>query len=255
MQKTFYIIDNETDTVNKLDAIFKEFPEYFCVGISDTYDNAMNTILKYSPRLVFANIDIVLNKSSIFNFVDELHQCKELSSHFIAMSSFKENAYDTIKNNFFDFLLKPLSELELRKTLLRFQKRYTVELTSTLCLKTYQDYRFINTDEILYLKADDNAADLFMIDGKIVSGYNTLKHFEALLPNNFLRIHNSYIININHVTRVHFGKAKCTVRKTNQNVPFSRTYRDNVDFIKNTLLKGAILTLNYSKSPEQGRQL
>lgn len=244
MQKTYYIIEDDTATIDRLKELFKtHFPKYLCVGNSGDYDEAMNTILKFSPSLVFANADISLNGESIFSFANELLNYKYSLPAFVAMSASKDPAYKVIKNGFYDLLLKPISEFDLRKTLMRFQKKQ-VEERSTICLKSYTDYRFVNTDEILYLKADNNSTDLFMNDGRRITGYETMKYFEEILPANFIRIHHSYIINIDHVTRVHFGKLKCNIHNVTQSIPFSRTYKDNVDFLRDSLEKSSISSLN-----------
>ncbi len=243
MQQTFYIIDNETDSINRLKSYFEDYPNYLCLGASTDYEEAMNTILKYSPDVILADIDVTIDGDSLFNFANAIYQYKKKLPTFIAMSAFKEKAYDVIKNGFFDILLKPLREFDLRRALMRYDKEYVDEPSTTLCLKSYKDYRFVDTDDILYLKADNNSTDFFMSDGKSVSGYQNMKHFEAILPSNFIRIHHSYIINMNHVTRIHFGKSKCTVKNVNAHIPFSRTYRDNVEFLKDVLAKSAY-TLN-----------
>ncbi|MCB0744141.1 MAG: LytTR family transcriptional regulator, partial [Ignavibacteriae bacterium] len=116
--------------------------------------------------------------------------------------------------------------------------------TSKLCLKSYKDYRFIDIDEILFLKADNASTDFFMVDGTKVSAYKTLKFFEDLLPDNFTRIHNSYIVNQNYVSRIHFGRSKCTLKNNNFNIPFSKSYRENVIVLEKELSKKAILSLN-----------
>ena len=244
MEKTFYIIDNETDSINRIHNLFEEFPEYHCVGVSDGYDVAMNTILKYSPRIIFANIDMKLGNNTIFNFANELYHYKTTMPVFFAISAYKDRAYDVLKNSFFDLLLKPLREFDIRRTLMRFDKQRIEESKDRLCLKSYKDYRFVSTDQILYLKADNNSTDIFMTDGKTISGYQPMKYFEEVLPDNFIRIHHSYIINIDHVIRIHFGKSKCVVRNVNAHIPFSRTYRGNVELLRDALAKSSIFTLN-----------
>jgi DNA-binding LytR/AlgR family response regulator len=245
MQKTFYIIDREADSINRIMTLFKEFPEYECMGVSYKYEEAMNAILKGTPRLVFGSADIPLAQYSIFQFIHEMESYKTtgIMPRFVATSYQRDKSYEAIKNGFFDFLLKPLNELEIRKTILKFEKAQSFDPATTLCLKSYKDYRFLNTDEIVYLKADSNATDIHMESGKVVGGYHTLKYFETLLPLHFVRIHHSYIVNMHYVIRMHFGKYRCVLKKTEEDIPFSRTYRDNVEFLKESLVRNALITL------------
>jgi len=119
-----------------------------------------------------------------------------------------------------------------------------MEVADKLCLKSYKDYRFINLEEILFLKADNTATDFFMNDGSTISAYKTLKYFESNLPNNFIRIHNSYIVNQNYVSRIHFGKSRCTLNNNGYVIPFSKSYKNNVVILENSMSKNALLSLN-----------
>lgn len=243
-QKTFYILEREADTISRLRTTFSESSDFLCIGVSDSYDEAMETILKYIPQLVFANADASFEGRSVFDLAQELHSYKKELPNFVAMSADKSKSYDAIKNSFFDFLLKPIEELDVQKTLLKLQKNQWFERPNLLCLKSYKDYRFINTDEILYLEADDNTTDIHMNDGRVVGGYHTLKYFEALVPSNFIRVHHSFIVNINYVARIHFGRSKCGLRMSEKEIPFSRSHRENVEYIKDILLKNSVASTN-----------
>src|SRR5690606_14629335 len=105
----------------------------------------------------------------------------------IGLSFTKDKAYDLIKNNFLDLLLKPLSELEIRKSILNFKKRFPEHYNEKLCLKSYGDYQYLDIKNIIYLKADNNTTDFYMVDGTIVGGFKTLKNYENILPKSFVR--------------------------------------------------------------------
>lgn len=245
MECRYSIMETEKSAIENLQQKLKMFPNYSCVGISDCYDESLNNILEYAPNVVFINVDRVSKNDSLtaFNFVNELYKYMQELPFLIALSSSKELAYTSIKNNFFDYLLKPINSFELRKSISRLSKK-PMELSNKLCLKSYKDYRFINLDEILFLKADNTATDFFMHDGTTVSAYKTLKFFESILPENFTRIHNSYIVNQNHISRLHFGKSKCTLKHNSHIIPFSKSYRSNVVALEKTLSKNALLSLN-----------
>ncbi len=244
MNYKYSIIESEKSTLEDLHSCFKKFPEYSCIGTSYCYDKSLDLILEHTPDVVFINVDT--NESDYldpFNFVNGLYKYVKELPYFIALSSSKELAYTCMKNDFFDYLLKPINGYELRKSISRLSKK-PKEASSKICLKSYKDFRFLDIEEILFLKADNTATDFFMNDGSVVSAYKTLKFFESILPKNFTRIHNSYIINQNYVSRIHFGKSKCTIKKNNVAIPFSKSYRGNVDLLKKEISKRAILSLN-----------
>jgi len=240
MKYKYSIIESEERTIENLQNSFKRFPDYACIGASHCFDKSLDLILEHAPNVVFINVD---TNENAFNFVNELYKYVKEMPYFIALSSSTEHAYTSIKNNFFDYLLKPINDYELRKSISRLSKK-PMETSNKIRLKSYKDYRFVDIEEILYLKADNTATDFFMHDGSIVSAYKTLKFFESILPRNFIRIHNSYIINQDYVSRIHFGKSKCTIKKSSFAIPFSKSYRNNVVVLEKTLSKRALLSLN-----------
>lgn len=238
----YYIVETETAVITKIIKVLGDLPEFDCIGNASDYDEYMNSILKETPDLIFVNIDSVVENP--FNFVSELNQYLKSKTEFIAISSSKEKTYETIKAGFFDYLLNPISDLELRKAVIRFKKKHPIKENKTICLKSYKDYRYLNVNEILFLRADNNTTDFHMNDGSVVNSYKTLKTYESILPSNFLRVHKSYIINSDYVSRVNYGNSRCTIKKHRQNVPFTKTYKDNVDFMINSLTSTSKILLN-----------
>lgn len=229
----YYIIESKSSTLNSIKKVMSDFQEFNCLGVSQNHDNAMNMVLKRTPSLVFINIDG--NLENPFQFVQEANLYSSETIEFIAISSKKENAYEAIKMGFCDFLLSPLSDLEIRKSILNFQKKKLVKKKRNICLKSYKDYQYLNTDDILFLKADNNTTEFHMSDGSVVNAYKTLKTFESILPKQFSRIHKSYIINKNFVSRIQFGKSTCSIKQNNHSIPFTDTYIEIIESMNNSL--------------------
>lgn len=243
MEYNYLIIDSDAATNLQLQHLMEDFEKFYCAGVASDTTDGINSILKFSPDVVFINLNDKAGK--YFQMVAELYQYIQDIPIIIGISKSKQFAYEAIKNNFFDYWLLPFNEFDMRKTLLKLKKVMPNENTSqTLCLKSYKDFQYLETDSILYLKADNNATDFIMKDGTTVSAFKTLKTFEEKLPKNFVRIHQSYIININYVSRINFGKSVCALKNGREQLPFSKTYRENVDGLKKILSKNTISTLN-----------
>lgn len=112
-----------------------------------------------------------------------------------------------------------------------------------ICVKSYGDYRFIEAEDICYLQADNNSTDIHLHNGEMITAFKTLKHFEGALNSPFVRIHNSYIVNIDYVSRIHTGNAVCYIKNTTIKLPFSKSYKDNVDAIIQSITKGNYLEI------------
>ncbi|KGO78615.1 hypothetical protein Q763_17540 [Flavobacterium beibuense F44-8] len=231
MQYSYLIVDEDIGAKDTL-ARLEEFPEYFCAGVASSKDEAVNKILDLQPMLVFIEVSPKSKKTGLsLSVITELHQYIDNLPYFIITTSTTKHAFDAIKAGVSDYLLKPLNRFELRKTLLRFEKTSPVASRDTICIKSYGDYQFISLNDIVYLKADNNTTDFHLQNGKKLTAYKTLKHYEANLPFFFFRIHNSYIVNSNYITRINTGKSLCYLNNSDLSVSFSKTFKDNIDTI------------------------
>jgi len=235
------IIDNDKNAVGLIKTVGHDFSEFSFRDTDEDQDCALNIILKEKPDLIIINIE-----SSNINFLEflfEIHKLCEKKPYFISTSNLKDHAFDSYRYDFLDFILKPLSELSIRKSLLKFLKRNPIVQIETICLKSYKDYQYLNIDDILYLKADNNTTDFHMCDGRLIGAYKTLKVFENSLPKTFFRIHKSYIINKKCISRIHYGKSVCILNNEHE-IPFTKTFISNIDLINIELSKNTMITLN-----------
>ncbi|RZJ72491.1 LytTR family DNA-binding domain-containing protein [Flavobacterium sp.] len=117
-----------------------------------------------------------------------------------------------------------------------------VEKPLVICVKSYGDYRFIEARDICYIQADNNSADIHLNNGEMITAFKTLKQFENALPAPFVRIHNSHIVNMDYVSRIHTGNSVCYLKNTAATkLPFSKSYKENVDLIINSISNGNYL--------------
>ena len=129
------------------------------------------------------------------------------------------------------------------KSVTLLQTENTKEKPHIICVKSYGDYRYIEAKDICYLQADNNSTDIHLNTGEMITAFKTLKHFEGLLTYPFVRIHNSYIVNIDYVSRIHTGNAVCHIKNTTTKLPFSKSYKENIDAIIATIASGNYLEI------------
>lgn len=254
MRFSFLIIDDNNTTAGETLDIFENFPNYFCAGIVKDSQTAIKEIIKIKPQLVIVQIPLKSNDTNLFfETIKESFQYIDSMPYFIVLAPFPDYALTAIQSGFSDYIIMPLQIHQLGKSLFRFEKRNHVPIVSTICIKSYSDYKVVPLNDIVYLKADNNTTDIMLLNsnGKktnnsgfnnnkasyeisdnnnIVNAFKTLKYFEGILPYNFLRIHKSYIVNINFVSRIHLKKSICYINY-NEILPFSLTYRENVETI------------------------
>lgn len=226
---------------DNIQSIYIQDNSWKCLGSYSDESEAMDLILKENPSILFINVDIIKKP---FEYITECNKYLNSPITTIIISKNKQQAYNAIKNNAFDYILSPLSSLDIRKSMLKFQKRYNSIISNQICLKSYNDYRYISLDDIILLKADNNTTDFYLTNGTVITAFKTLKKFEVKLPNNFLRVHRSYIVNERFINRVNFGKNIFSLEHLESQIPFTKTYWGNVQHIKNTLEQKASFELN-----------
>ncbi|WP_395043682.1 LytR/AlgR family response regulator transcription factor [Flavobacterium sp.] len=146
---------------------------------------------------------------------------------------------EEIENN----LVENKLETNENKEVTFLQVENTKEKPLIICVKSYGDYRYIEAKDICYLQADNNSTDIHLHTGEMITAFKTLKHFEGVLKYPFARIHNSYIVNIDFVSRIHTGNAVCHIKNTTTKLPFSKSYKENIDAIITTIASGNYLEI------------
>lgn len=244
MEYTYNIIDSNAASKLQLQLYLEEYEDLVCTGVATSASEGLDSILKHTPELVLINLGEY--GLEYFQMVTELNQYLQTLPIIIGYAPSKKYAYNAIKSGFFDYWILPHNEFDIRKTVLRLRKRHPKQdIPSTICLKSYNDYRYLDTKNILYLKSDNNTTDFFMRDGSVISAFKTLKSFEETLPTNFIRIHQSYILNSRYVSRINYGKSICTLNHgQEEDLPFSKTYKDKIDALKEMLSKTAVRASN-----------
>ncbi len=245
MKYPYVIIDNDLKTIETIQLALEEHKEYMCTGIANNEEEGINLVLERAPKLVFLEVNVqgVYAENCGYSIIKELQKYLNIMPEFIVVTKTEKYAIEGIRNGILDYILKPFDKNVLRRSLYRYQKSFVDTSDSTICFKSYGDYRFVNLDEVLYLKADNNTTDFMLYNGQTVEAFKTLKHFQNVLPEGFVRIHNSYIVNSKYISRIHFGKSKCTIKNLTAPIPFSRSYKNNVEEIKDLLSKRSILQL------------
>ena len=274
----YIIIDDDQESVLKTKAIADGFSELDFVASANNYADGLNLILEHTPKLIFLEIDPIDKKCNLsLLLINELYRYLKGIPKIIITTTKKDLAFEAIQYEVADYLLKPIERIDLIKSILKLKKSIgedevfmvqnsvfdnepksivepspaqsvqkeisTIEQPLIICIKSYGDYRYIDAKDICYFQADNNSTDIHLNNGEMVTAFKTLKHFEGILSHPFIRIHNSYILNRNHISRIHTGNAVCYIKNTPIKLPFSKSYKGNVDLIISDFSNGNYLEI------------
>ena len=267
---SYIIIDDNHGGILQTKGIADGFSELIFLASANNYSDGLNLILEYKPNLVFLEIDPEDCASKLsLALINELHRFLKLIPKIIVTTRKKDLAFNAIQYDVADYLLKPLHRVDLVKLILKLDKseseigvcydRSTIHQESAksltlqdpfrhsqplvLCVKSYGDYRYIEAMDIAYLQADNNSTDIYLSNGEMVTAFKTLKYFEGILSSPFVRIHNSYIVNREYISRIQSGNSVCYIKNSTVKVPFSKSYKVNIDLIISEISKGNYLEI------------
>lgn len=210
------IIDDELSNILLLKKDLKEFCPL--VQLLQEFTSpvlAIEYLKTNQVDIVF--LDISMPEMNGFDFLSHFPNAKFSVIFVTAYEGFALKAFEFYA---VDYLLKPVSadkliravsrveekkkgengELQkLQEMLLGLQQVY--QKSSTLSIPTLQGFEMIELSEIKYLAAEGNYVELIMKESKLVVS-KSLGDFEKVLdPIKFIRIHNSFIINIAEVKK------------------------------------------------------
>lgn len=157
-------------------------------------EEILNYLSKNNVDVLILDINL---KSSISGCdIAELVRKKNKDVYIIFFTGHLEYALLAYKYKTFDYLPKPVSDERLEETILRLVE--DIKNTPTKFLKL-NNTTVIKADDINYIKKDGMKL-VFCTDTKNYEIYSSFAKIKNSLPNNFVRCHKSFIINVNNIT-------------------------------------------------------
>lgn len=147
-------------------------------------------------------LDINLNSNLSGCDMADLVRRNNKNIYIIFLTGHLEYALLAYKYKTFDYLPKPIVDERLEETVLRLIEDMTLEPNQFI--KINNNRTIINANDINYIKKD--GMKLVFCTGKAnYETYSSFSKFESCLPDNFIRCHKSYIVNINNVKKFNFN--------------------------------------------------
>ena len=217
------------------------------IAIIDTCSNptdGIESITRHQPDLVF--LDIQMPKMNGF---DMLKKIDPINFEVIFTTAYDQYAINAIKVSALDYLLKPVDDEDLtiaiekckerlqeKKSHLRFEHLFNNltnknPLDKTIALSASDGISFVKMSDILRVEANGRYAKFYMLDKQVILVSKTMGDFEEILSaNQFFRIHDSAIINLNHVKKYIRGDGGTVLLSDGTALDVARRRKD--DFVK-----------------------
>lgn len=234
------IIDDEQRGINTLKLLLGRYvPEVKVVAESSEPAKGMELIESYRPEIVF--LDINMPEMDGFELLEKLGW---KNFNLVFTTAHQEYALKAIKNNAIDYLLKPIDHVDLKAAVDRIIKRaekndldmkfnygqliQDLHQKQRILINSRSGVEAVELDEIICMESESNYTTVFLHEGKKVTTAKTLKEFEGQLcieGSSFMRVHQSYIINLKKVLR--FVKTNDVIILAEElQAPLSKSKRD-----------------------------
>jgi two-component system LytT family response regulator len=239
------IVDDETNSREALQTIIEDHcTGVRVVGFAGNVEEGLNQVKLHEPDLVF--LDISMPGGTGF---DLLKKVPEVNFEIIFVTAHDNYAIQAIRSNAIDYLLKPVSIEHLREAiskaagkLARQQKPGNIKeiiealearvsrQQNKIAIPTGYGFEFIQLSQILSLKADGSYTCISLTGRNKILSTRHLKEYESLLPSTeFIRIHHSHIINLEHVKHYHRGEGGSVIMDDGSEIMVSK--RKKKDFL------------------------
>lgn len=209
------IIDDEPLARDLIKSFLQDFPQMEIVGECSDGFQGLKAIQDTKPDMVF--LDVQMPKITGFEML-------ELMDHppmIVFTTAYNEYAIKAFEMNAVDYLLKPFSKDRFKQALEKVvdskQRREQVdknlqnlqnetvhikEHLQRVVVKTGHKIQVLPISEINYLEAQDDYVMIYTPTGKFLK-QQTMKYFDQVLdPTLFVRIHRSYIVNVNQIAQL-----------------------------------------------------
>ena len=236
------IIDDEKNALEVLEMQLSQFcTDVHVVASCDGGAKGIAAIKNHNPDLVFLDIEMPHK-----NGFDVLLETKDMKYDVIFTTAYDQFAIKAFKFSAVDYLLKPVDILELQasvekvknkkgeggieekiKLLLSQLQPATRKLTDKIALPIGDAMQFMEPDEIIRCESDSNYTHIFLANGKKITMAKTLKEVEENINGGpFFRIHQSHLVNMNHISKYIKGDNAYVVMKDGTQLGISRNKKE-----------------------------
>ncbi len=239
------LIDDNADSAEKLEFLISKY----CAGSVRLLATAANgqegiaAITEHKPDLVF--LDIELNDMTGFELLERV---ENVDFQVVFTTAHEHYAIKAIRYSAVDYLQKPIGREELLAAIVRAENnparilkeqvhlmaqhaRTKSVLPEKIALTTSEGLTFVKIAEIIRCESDRMYTIVVLTGGEKLMVSKPMGQLEEILEgNSFFRVHNSHLINMNHIRQFVRSDGGYVVMDDNTTVSVARNRKD--DFLE-----------------------
>nr|WP_314492941.1 LytTR family DNA-binding domain-containing protein [uncultured Chryseobacterium sp.] len=215
------VVDDEPLAVSLIGSYVEKIPFLELVFSSENPIEALEYIQKNDADLIF--LDIQMPELTGINFMKIVGD----KMKYILTTAYSEYALEGYEHNVVDYLLKPVSFDRFNKSILKARQRFPLDEikgADYFFVKSSGQQHRIQFNDILYIESIRDYVNIktYMQEYIVLE---TLKSLEIQLPEHFIRVHKSFILNITKVKSMGLKKINLI---SDHEIPIGESYRSSL---------------------------
>lgn len=242
MIKAIIVDDEEKSRVTLKNLVALYCPNVQITELCDSVNTALIAINNQMPDLVFLDIEMPFHNG--FTLLEKINKP---GFDVIFTTAYDHYAIKAIKFSAMDYLLKPIDPDELKNAIDKIeagrasaaQSLPNFELllsnlkvkgnNAKIAVPTFEGLQMVSIADIIKCTADESYTHITLSNNAKITVSRILKEYEELLSDfNFLRVHNSCLINLAHVSKYIKGDGGYVIMADGSTVEVSRRKKNEL---------------------------
>jgi two-component system LytT family response regulator len=236
------VIDDEPDNVQLLALqLARHCPQVEVIGQYTNSLEALPALRIMKPALVFLDIEM-----PFLNGFQLLEKIGDIPFQVIFITAYDQYAVRAFRFSALDYLLKPVDTIDLVSAVRKAEQRVklhpgqldllrqylpsgSVTLPHRIALPHASGLVFVDLQKILYCEADNNYTRCHLENGEQYLVSKTLGDVQEVLePQDFLRVHRQYLVNLPHVRKLVKGEGIYLLLSNGASIPVARAQKERL---------------------------
>lgn len=239
------IVDDEKHARDTMKAMLSRIEvQTSIVFEADGVEKAIEMLQIHPIDILF--LDIQLKTGTGFHILERL---PDRQFHVVFVTAYNQYALEAFQFAAINYILKPVKLSDVRESIRRISERTTLPPTNNqlqilpnninaidfhqkkISLPCGNEFIVVKLSDIIRLEANSNYTWFFLQNNRKHLICRTMKEYENLLSGNgFFRIHQSHIVNLDHIAKFHKSDGGEVIMSDGSNVPIARNRKD--EFLK-----------------------
>ncbi|UZD24566.1 LytTR family transcriptional regulator DNA-binding domain-containing protein [Algoriphagus halophytocola] len=202
------LIDDEPLASSVLREYLEPYPQFEILAVCQDGFQGLKAIQAHQPDLIF--LDVQMPKITGFEMLELLEEPPAV----IFTTAFDQYALKAFDAMAVDYLLKPFSTARFAKAIEKYLQTRSeerlpagelgnmAEKSNRLVVRVKNEIKIIPTREVSFFEAEDDYIAIHCPSGKYLKKMTMKSLEEALDPSKFVRVHRSFLVNLNEVSKI-----------------------------------------------------